>query len=31
VQPFLKPLDAMFLGLSISGDLSKSVFIITVK
>ena len=31
MQPFLKPFDAMFLGSSISGDLSKSVFIITVK
>ncbi len=31
MQPFLKPFDAMFLGSSISGDLSKSVFIVTVK
>jgi len=31
VQPFLKPFDALFLGSSISGDLTKSVVIVTVK
>ena len=31
VQPFLKPFDAMLFGTSISGDLTKSVFIVTVK
>jgi hypothetical protein len=31
VQPFLKPFDAMFVGTSISGDLAKSIAIVTVK
>jgi len=31
VQPFLKPFDAMIFASSISGDLNKSVFIVTVK
>ncbi|HLO35876.1 MAG TPA: DUF3352 domain-containing protein, partial [Candidatus Deferrimicrobium sp.] len=31
VQPFLKPFDAMLLASSVSGDLTKSVFIVTVK
>ena len=31
MQPFLKPFDAMIFASSISGDLSKSVFIVTVK
>ena len=31
IEPYLEPLDALFVGSSIDGDLSKSVFIITVQ
>ena len=31
IEPFLKPFDSLYLGSSISGDLSKSTIYITVQ
>ncbi|HEX6867168.1 MAG TPA: DUF3352 domain-containing protein [Candidatus Limnocylindrales bacterium] len=31
IEPYLEPLDSLFIGSSVDGDLGKSVFIITVQ